>query len=394
MSLGGFKFAGYKCIRSSGMSDSDFCLLMHKTRVAAFVDSCAASGAQWHFCKNGGTIDFRTNTGVIYDLDGDGYNFASFFQYANENKYIAILSIPNQSRDYFGGGAIAPSATHQGYNAYSMISMFHCASMEPFEDVQFMQVGPHTYPTKALSLMPITTVFNTSWQEADLNTIYTFFNCSSSYSYFGYATKDSKIITFACNNAFGYFTNGWINTTLIGFDAMTLSSPSDEYNVFHASLSCERQYEIGWSDWSGYTLNRVVQVLNSRGNRFSEQYDPATMSLSYRPQAQTVGGSVVIPYSAVVISGIDENHTSYTRKTGNLLNSDGILSKGVVDIDFLASCVYLNQTELVESGVYANGNYLLARKNTDASGGCQYFVGWDASNPDIKDDSSWPEYSA
>ena len=64
MSLGGYKFAGRYCEKGS-LTDQQWALLMHKTRLAAFMAANTLSGAGWHFCKNGGTIDFGTDTGVI-----------------------------------------------------------------------------------------------------------------------------------------------------------------------------------------------------------------------------------------------------------------------------------------------------------------------------------------
>jgi hypothetical protein len=79
------------------------------------------------------------------------------------------------------------------------------------------------------------------------------------------------------------------------------------------------------------------------------------------------------------------------RTTAPLLNSDGIASKGEIDIDLMACNVTNGYASMKACGSYANGNYLLACK--DYSGYQQYYVGWDSSNPDITLDSSWSLYT-
>ena len=92
-----------------------------------------------------------------------------------------------------------------------------------------------------------------------------------------------------------------------------------------------------------------------------------------------------IPYSAVIITTGDMNYNGI-RFTG------GIYSKGVVDIDYLSTNVRLGG--LTNSTPFANGNYLLVSNNTGSSTyGVQFYVGWDPSNPDIKQDASWTAYT-
>ena len=98
MSLGGYKFVGYKCARPSGYvvgdttSETNWVLLVHKTRVKAFMDSCALSGAQWTFNHTQGQFSLESYGNVIYRLDDVGYNYASFFKCGSSDAYYLILT--------------------------------------------------------------------------------------------------------------------------------------------------------------------------------------------------------------------------------------------------------------------------------------------------------------
>ena len=131
MSLGGYKFAGYKCTKASGMSDVDLSLLIHKTRLKAFTEACSKAGANWHFCKNSGTHDFEGNTGVIYNIIGVTVDFVSFFQYENENKYFAIITCPEISDGIFHNESRGLGYYVNGGDRFlwTYRTMFHCASI-------------------------------------------------------------------------------------------------------------------------------------------------------------------------------------------------------------------------------------------------------------------------
>lgn len=391
MALGGYKFAGYKCTKGS-LSGTAFCLLMHKTRVKAFVESCAASGALWDFCKTDGTIDFEGTTGAIYQVDSDGYNYASFFQYGSEDKYLAILTLPNQTSAFNSSAIIYGTSTRTYSSNTYYFTMFHCASLTPFDDTQFFLNG-HTYPSKSLELLPITNLYEHSISLATLTTSYSFYesaNARGTTCYFGYATKGSKIITLASTSDLDYLSYGYVNATVIGYDAMTLSSASDTNNIFAAVMRPYRSGEIGWSDTSQFTSNPAALVLCSTGAQYNMSGESNTVSLFTSHQAITTGGSDSVPFSSVVISPGDNSFNQI--RTTNIINADGIQSKGRVDIDFVSSNIRPGQS-LADSSTWANGNFLLASRGNSSGANLQFYVGWDPSNPDITQESAWTAYT-
>lgn len=392
MALGGYKFVGYKCVKGN-LSDTAFCLLMHKTRLKAFVESCAASGAQWVFCKNGGTIDFEGNTGVIYQVDSDGYNYVSFFRYGNEDKYIAIVSLPNQTVA-FNDAAILYAISTYTYSANTYyFTMFHCASLDPFDDPLFFLSG-HTYPQRALQLMPITNLYEHATGLATLSTSYSFYesaNARGTTCYFGYATKDSKIVTFASTSDLSYLSNGYINATLIGFDSMQLSSPNDTANLFCTVLRYYRSNEIGWTEASQIEINMLTAVLTGIGQRYNARSRANHILFSGSHKAIIASGANTVPYESIVVASGDSAYNGI-RTAAPFLNSDGILSKGTVDIDFVACNVRIGNG-LTNAAPYANGNYLLISNGNSSGYNPQFYVGWDPSNPEIKLDASWTAYT-
>lgn len=392
MSLGGYKFSGYKCNRGS-LSDTAFCLLMHKTRLKAFVEACAKTESNWHFCKTGGTYSFEGNEGVIYDVNNNGYNYVSFFQYGDEDKYLAILTLPNQTSGYFNDDAKIYDYSSRTYpcNMY-YFTCFHCASLSPFDDYQFFLSG-NTYPVSALQLLPVSNLYTTSDGVADLSTEWSFYaDATRGHTiYFGYAVKGGKIISFSSTSDLSYRENGFINATLIGFDAMKLSSQSDTYNIFCAVLRDERTGEIGWSDIyvNNNGPNRHIITLTGSGNRFNGYNKPSNcMVLNDSHIAVTDGTGNDIPFSPQTLISGDMYYNDITSG----LNSDGILSKGLIDIDYLASNIRPGDT-MSDCEVVANGNYLLVSRGTTYLYSPQFYVGWDASNPNIILDASWEEYT-
>lgn len=393
MSLGGYKFAGYKCTKPSGATDAQFCLLMHKTRVKAFVDSCAASGANWHFCKNSGTIDFESNAGVIYDLEAgganEGYNFASYFQYGTDDKYFAIVSMPNQVT------AFNTSAFPYGYfvstsNRYLSPNrtMFHCASLDPFDDELFMLTG-HTAPIRCLGMMPIT-----STQESSSLTLATISNTGTifyngTYKYFGYATKGANITSiYTDSDQMAGSKNYFV--CVYGFNSLVLSSPSDTMNLFCMNLNATSVNENQYTSFgtTNTTINIHAQTLNSSGSRFAVRDKNSKLTILPQTFAQLAGVGSSVPYGSVIV--LQGSGPSDIRTSSPSLNSDGIATKGTVNIDFIAHNLLTSYGTLSQGRSYANGNYMLACKNT--SGYANYYVGWDPSNPDITSEDAWTVY--
>ena len=84
MAFGGYKFKGYKVVRANLATNTyaNWCLLVHQARIKAFMESCALSGAQWHFSKTNGPLSFESYGNVIYrvaNANGEDHDYLSFF---------------------------------------------------------------------------------------------------------------------------------------------------------------------------------------------------------------------------------------------------------------------------------------------------------------------------
>lgn len=413
MSLGGYKFAGYKYQWDGVASDDEISLLIHKTRLKAFTEACSKSSSDWHFCKNGGTIDFESNAGVIYKLYNVDGDFISFFQYKNENKYIAIMTIPRITASLFCTKSRGQGWYTQNTNKYiwDQRTTFHCASVTPFNEVDFW-LSNDTYPSGALPMIP-TSCFNVSTSstvtsyDSEGSFIYqtklqSNFDVGYIKLYFGYAVKEDRVIhinTTTCDDNTHTATQidcGEIAFGVIGFDAMKLSSPRDNYNLFHALLT--KQRESIWENsnlrkTSEFRINGCVQTLTSSGSMYATPGKPSVLYLSTAcPAGFVYGISESVPYAANFITESENGGTQWEiRTSGDLLNSDGNFTKGIIDIDLIASNNTDGYASLNRSGAYSNSNYILACK--DFGGNMQTYVGWDPSNPDITQDSSWIRYT-
>lgn len=410
MSLGGYKFAGYKCRCTSGMSDADLALLVHKTRLKAFVEACARANANWHFCKNSGSINFEENTGVIYSINSSSYNFVSFFQYENEDKYIAIVSVHDQSSIVFNDDSTGLGfyGTSSNKTIWGKRSTFHCASTSAFSDENFFRSG-YTYPPGALPLIPDGapqlggSPFSSVGAAGTVIWLLKFTGDRDMMPYYGYAVKGDRIIsifTTSANSALDSSKSeiecGECFINIIGFDAMSLCSSSDTKNLFHTQLMKDNSsaYEFSFPMKNAdTTINIVSQCLKSSGGSYSTRLSQSAMSLEpVSLPAYTYSASTYTPYGAMQLTTAVAGESTCIRSSGGtLLNTDGIATKGVIDIDLLASNITDGFASLNPCRPYANGNYLLAYK--DFGGGAQIYCGWDASNPDITLDASWTAYN-
>lgn len=404
MALGGYKFAGYKCSNDGTLTDAQWALLIHKTRLKAFLEANTLANTGWVFDLNGGTIDFNaTYTGVIYDLGGDGLNLVSYFRNgtAPNAKYYMIASLFSWScQNYTGrikisenGPIVIAYYSTSGQYIVAQQSLFHAVSYDPFPEDCLLE-SANNYPIRALPLIPVS--FWSSYSSSspvgiDTTTANSYFKASK--LYFGYAVKGFDIISFATfNDKLAASDNFlYLRTTLVGFDSLTLSSPSDSANIYGIIFSTARSYEQASSYWESYSLTDYEMTLNDSFNRYLSNSSNNNLFLTKAGKAFFSGATQTYPYETVSLTTFGMRHSA------PFLNADGITSKGTFNIELMAcngSYTYYNFTAW--SSV-ANGNYLTVvfRRTSSSIADPQttYYVGWDASNPNILDESSWTEFS-
>lgn len=402
MSLGGYKFAGYKCTKPSGATDAQWALLIHKTRLKAFMAANTTASAGWSFDWSNGDESFETYGNVIYYADGtDPLNLVSFFKHGSgdDTKYYMIASLFNYANVTGYSRLVLPSeASLPAYYSSSSVQwkiygkqLFHAVSYERFlEDC--LVGGANRYPKKAISLVPIGGFYLST---ATNNIV----DMTSAYDYskqgtirFGCAIRDKNIISVTVHGS-TIPDSSYFKITFVGFDSMTLSSPSDTANIYGISLCSDREStkQNNWS--SNINPNSYCNcTLKDNFTRYDSLSVWSNLGLTPAQKAVFAGAPSTHPYESVSLN------TCNSRTSSPFLNSDGITSKGTFNIDLLSANSATPYTSVSPMNTYANGNYLLAIRctsNPQTSNTCQtnYYIGWDPSNPDITQESTWTAYT-
>lgn len=406
MALGGYKFAGYKCTKPEGATDAQWALLIHKTRLKAFMAANTAASAGWSFDWSNGDEAFETYGNVIYYADGtDPLNLVSFFKHGSgdDTKYYMIVSLFNYQlgTSYSGPTRINANGTFTTgnftspgqYKVTTNICLFHTASYERFPEDCFQFVsGGGTYPLKAIALVPISQFCYAS------NAPYMSGSGSSS-SYFvksllylGVAIKGTNILTFTSVNLTND-SNRYLRckTTLVGFDGMTLSSPNDSANIYGITIYGAADSDIATVPWSDFADSRLNETLTDSFERYPVSDKQSILLLSQPYRAFYNGSPDAYPFESVILT------TNGIRSAAPYLNNDGITSKGSFSVDLLACNGTYSYSNFDTWKPTANGNYIVVRfKRSNPSYGtqpCVYYVGWDPSNPDITQESAWTAYT-
>lgn len=408
MAFGGYKFKGYKVVRANLATNTyaNWCLLVHQARIKAFMESCALSGAQWHFSKTNGALSFESYGNVIYrvaDAESNYTNYMSFFQYGSEDAYYMIATLGgctsetsfNQTRvDMSGIKAIYWSSVYS-----YLASLSSALSLSDFtEDGIFAN-----YPASALfcsSVMCDEKVLSSSAIiQANSNE---FAVPKSSTIYIGFATKGKDIITISTNMAMSNPFSFCVES-IGGLSQMC--SPTDEKNVFKALIRSRFTNE-GHADINPTYINGgMCDILKPNGARFGKSRLEITSSSG-------AWGCAVIPPSLPIFTSL-VNHIPYASPAlavskSPSLSDDKFSVKGSINSELVS--YNMSQTSssncpsqgvpvmggnLISVGPLSGSQYTLtgsgAMQNTGISLYPCGYVGWDPSNPNINDESSWPE---
>lgn len=400
MTLGGYIFKGYKFELPADYDatvDAQViaqCLRLHKMKLKAFMESCSASGANWQFFETNGEISYESYGNVIYKLDDNGFNYASFFRYGSDNAYYCMLTLSDAgfSNDF--------SLSLQNYYYAYIGTSRYCYNV--------------TNSMDSIGIEPITrsNVFSTStdamYHRLSFTSIYSIVTTSytstsksvSNNQCIGYATKGKSIIAIEMRDSEQYFK-------ILSIDSLELASNTDTSNMFSLTTRCQTSNSITGNYFPGrLAINRFVQVSGNNGLPYefaSHTYNTTISPLvaTRNPQrAVCIGVNNHIPFEPVVFSTLME------RKDDKIINSDGIPTKGSVDISLLATNLVV--TDRYDSSMdsvllgkpFGGGNYLCIHKTVSSSSSDSYperkgivYCGWDSSNPDITTETAWPVYN-
>ena len=412
MAFGGYKFKGYKVVRANLATNTyaNWCLLVHQARIKAFMESCALSGAQWHFSKTNGPLAFEDYGNVIYrvaNANGDYHDYLSFFKYGDEELYYMIATlgesyIPNSSNvPAFRTAASFVSRAQAAVSDYAFKLVGGMCSAIGLND--FNDDGPFaTYPLQTLACSSCCSDYvqtassdgssvsssKTNTQLATLGTLRV-----------GFATKGKDVVSFNT----GIFCVESAN----GFSG--LCDPNDTYGLVKLVLNFNSGSPTESNISGAYVNNGFAEVLTPSGNRgYSTSISSSNLYNSSMRLTQPVAAvfgtpNSKIPFEAAYLTSTGVTGASYTSESG-------IFAKGQIKNELLSVNGAKVSSYLPTVGTTAlGGNLICARTTTlvsnsgqvlvgasTASSNIQYiassaYVGWDPSNPNINDESSWPE---
>lgn len=390
MSIGGYKFEGRYCSKS-GQTDQEWALLMHKTKVAAFMAANARADAGWAYHMDG------SPDGVYHCLDSVGNNYCTCFYNESAGTYLGLYTLT-----YFTGsgtdsgsvkvaldyGILVSSSTYYvGYNAGQFVRV-------GITEIKYDDALDYVH----LGVSRIIPVGNTGASTSNIGSGYsdkTNTNFRYSAPCFGFAIKGDNVIAFigshggsstlACSaisgNAFSSFARtGDIGRAFIwNFQLINTSTSSNDEDASRSA---------GTSS----LISSCALALDIEGKWFD-----LPIRIAAVPMAQYYGSVEKYPFQSLMAYKASDS-------VGH------IYGKGVIKID-LVSMQWVTQSGLLPSlyRTFANGNYLCVRGATSSeisfsslnvnatSSDNSYYValycGWDPSNPDITQSSAWTEYT-
>ena len=390
------------------------------------MESCALSGAQWHFSKTNGALSFESYGNVIYRVangNGEYHDYLSFFQYGDEELYYMISTFG----EYYASSSLGTPAllsasrycgtgnSNQAARKYKFASLSSALSLSQFSDTGPFSSG--SWPDYALACSSQFTDYemaDTDWGSVYENST-AFNNYSGLYSgtnRLGCVTKGKDIV---------WFNGASRNKCCIesGDAFSNFCDPDDTYGIIKLVLGFNEAEGGSSGENASHTLHYFnAECLASNGARAygtnwnSNAYSNFTVIPDYG--AYIYSGGSKVPFSSMYLSTLGIN--------GYNISNNRINQKGLIKNELLCANVYVkssfSSTPTINSPLLG-GNILCAAKslytglnsltihnrsagykvpciaesNTypDNNIGICCYVGWDPSNPDITNESSWPE---
>lgn len=423
MAFGGYKFYGFHRGTIAGSPET---ISTHRARVAAFVKANQAAGDPWQLDPDRleGDVAFKMTDGesynAIYSLQDDGgddYGYATFFYYSKDSieGYYLILTVSRVGLLLRSGTPTTEGFINfyydqvccpEGINYPKALQGFclHALSLEPFGSLPSLgQPSSDFIPNKSTRLTPVGScnMPNSGAQSYVAESTNSFILTSN--AYFGYAIKGADIISFAATNP-----------TYPSINVLSIDAFDKYFN-------------------SGDSNGLLMFPVNSRSNSFNEITDPVKNYCGYSGQfldesgtaiccncglyTTTTGQQAVIEYSGMSLFNKDNVGTkvSVVGCSVGLLNNapttmqSGLLGKGITRSEFLSLRISTPQDSSTAHSIgetfnagkqmicfynYSNSIYRLGFNGNQSYTATSVVLlcGWDTSNPDIRQASSWDEY--
>ena len=422
MAFGGYKFKGYKVVRANLATNTyaNWCLLVHQARIKAFMESCALSGAQWAFSKTSGDLSFESYGNVIYrvaNANGDYHDYLSFFKYGDEELYYMIST---QGEYYANSTQGTPAqeyasafktswSSSQNNPGFKLAAIASTLSQNQFDDL-----GPFSnFPSNSLCCSEQCSGYGQSYQNTAFNETNVPGFLANSEFYVGVCTKGNDIITF-----FGKDANSCCIESGNGFSS--LCDPDDSFGLVKINLGYTAADHMVAKDSTSSLDRHVCECLSSSGVCVGKNLSKPGSGTNYNllaivpPSSAFIRpGGAKVPYEAVSLSTLGKNDVNLslngffvkgTIKTEllccncydrNNISSMPDFGMQILGGNMIAACSVCNNINAATTLQGVSANYAISGTLCAYNGNDKMFpaayVGWDPSNPDITDDSSWPE---
>lgn len=378
MSLGGYKFAGRYCQKGS-LTDQQWALLMHKTKVAAFMAANALSGAGWDYDMSG------SPDGNYHCLDSVGNNYVTCFKNTAKGAYFAIYTLTcfGPTADA-GTGRIAwtPWVKYTRMGPYaSFFARIGSSHIDYFDGPSATISGV----TGICSMGNPGTLSSGSSYSGSYGKEDTYFSASE--NYYGFAVKDSDVIVIS-----GYS----LATTL----CCSILSASAFSSLFNAS------------DTESALLVNLQPCNTTSIKEYAVRLSNASMGCSFSLVSRSDGSVTNCNVFLIPIALYSGAVQEYPFQSLTICDdvADECYGKGVVKVELFSANMQSGSSSLVPDLMkpFANGNFLCAsiassfdykplNKRTNGietvTAYTALYVGWDPSNPDITQASAWTEYT-
>lgn len=404
MSLGGYKFVGKYCQRNS-LSDTQWILLMHKTKVAAFMEANSLATAGWDYHMTG------SPDGNFHCLDSVGNNYVTCFYNQTADRYFAIYTLCNHTNSGTDSGMVQVYLSrHLGFVKNGSSTYYvgvYASNFIRMGQVEIAYNTPLNIDLASSYISRLIPVGNLGLKTSDegssgygkTNTLF-----AESSVMFGYAVKNDSILMFS-----GKYVTGQISTYL----GMSVVSGHAFTDLFGGSADDGTVYlynSQSTSSSTSYTYENAARLAE-----VESLFSPVSQCCMYNGTPTNT-----TPFSCLPIARYNTQPTDIPYQSiylTDLTTGTAVIAKGAIKIDLLAMNFPGHQNGLCPAlySTVANGNYLCIRYTGSSSTSYNYginfqqgfntnpayslkldaalYVGWDSSNPDITLDSSWSLYT-
>lgn len=383
MSLGGYKFRGYYCQKGS-LTDAQWALLMHKTKVAAFMAANTAASAGWDYDMTG------SPDGNYHCLDSVGNNYVTVFKRTNgENDYtwFALYTLTYFTGTGTASGSVkvalvnnmlSSSNYYIGFNACNFYRI-GTSAIAYNDDLTAMDTGATGLLVAGNSASMNSNIGSSYYPNASYSAL------GSSSVYFGFAIKADDIVLFqSCDS----LSNLCVSVAS-GHAFSSFVNSNDSKGLFAYNLQKQANGQNGYENASRNTNNTKSELnavqLYTGDVAYGMPVGAYQIFALFTPSPQEY------PYQSVPVF-------CYNVQSKNM-------GKGSLKLELIAeNAENATPSTSANFATVANGKYLTALRGTvvaisalnDMGLPNSYFtiyVGWDPSNPDITQASSWTEYT-